>query len=173
MSDPTYNLFALAFDDEYKADEARALFKRMAGEGLLVLEETAVIVMGIDGKPTITQDADVTKSRRMQGHWLGIVAAAATGVLPLIMVGTVAGEVVGRMTDHGLTARQMKPIADSLTPGTSALFGLGKSNSDVYREKIIERIRHFNAKIVQTSVSPVLRMQIEELLAQAPEAATS
>jgi uncharacterized membrane protein len=173
MSEPTYNLFALAFDDEFKADEARASFKRMAGEGLLVLEETAVVVMGMDGKPTITQDADVTKTRRMQGHWLGIVAAAATGVLPLIMVGTVAGEVVGRMTDHGITGHMMKPIADSMTPGTSALFGFGKAHSDADRQKIVERIRHFNGTIVQTSVSPELRAQVEELLAQAPEPTTS
>src|SRR6185436_17596275 len=125
MSELTYDLYAVAFDDEFKSDEARALFKRMAGEGLLVIEETAVVIMSIDGKPTITQDADVTKSRRIEGHWLGILAAAMTGVLPLIMVGTVGGEIVGRMTDHGLTEGVMKPIADAMQPCTSALFGLG------------------------------------------------
>ena len=173
MSESVNHLYALAFDDEYKADEARTLFKRMAGEGLFILEETAVVVMGLDGKPTITQDADVTKSRRTQGHWLGIVAAAATGVLPRIMVGTVAGAVVGRMTDHGLTVRMMKPVADSLTSCTSALFVLGRSRKDTDRHKVVDRIRHLNPKIVQTSVSPVLRQEIEGLLAQAPETTTS
>jgi len=173
MSDAVNNLYALAFDDEYKADEARILFKRMAGEGLFILEETAVVIMGLDGKPTITQDADVAKSRRTQGHWLGIVAAAATGVLPLIMVGTVAGAVVGRMTDHGLTEHMMKPVAEALKDCTSALFVLGRLRDDANREKVVERIRHLNPKIVQTSVSPVLRQEIEGLLAEAPEVTTS
>jgi hypothetical protein len=69
MSDSVNNLYALAFDDEYKADEARALFKRMAGEGLLVLDQTAIVIVGIDGKASMTQDVDVTSSRRNQGHW--------------------------------------------------------------------------------------------------------
>jgi uncharacterized membrane protein len=37
-------LIALAFDDPYKADEARAALHRMEGEGLLEMDETAVIV---------------------------------------------------------------------------------------------------------------------------------
>lgn len=168
MSESTNNLFALAFDDEYKADEARALFKRMAGEGLLTLDQTAVVIVGMDGKAKITQDADVTGARRMQGHWLGIAVAAVTGVTPLILAGTLAGQVVGRLTDHGITKQMMKPIADALTPGTSALFGLGRAASDADRERIIERVRHFHPKIVQTSVSPELRQQIETLLDSPP-----
>ena len=173
MSEAVTNLWALAFDDEYKADEARALFRRMAGEGLLVLEETAVVVVGMDGKATITQDVDVTSTRRTEGHWLGIAAAAITGMTPLIMVGTVAGEVVGRLTDHGITKHKMKPIVDSLTPGTSALFGIGTARTDDSREKIIERIRQFNPKVLLVPVLPELKQQIEMLLAAPPEATTA
>jgi uncharacterized membrane protein len=168
MSESANNLFVMAFDDEYKADEARALFKRMAGEGLLTLDETAVVIVGIDGKARITEDDDVTSSRRMQGHFLGIVAAAITGVSPLIMVGTVAGQAVGRLTDHGITKRMMKPIADALTSGTSALLVLGHALHDGDRERIIERVRHFHPQIVQTSIPAELREQIESLLAQPP-----
>jgi uncharacterized membrane protein len=173
MSEPASNLYALAFDDEYKADEARALFKRMAGEGLLVLDQTAVVVVGLDGKAKITQDVDVTSNRRMQGHWLGIVAAAVTGVTPLILVGTIAGQVVGHLTDHGITKQEMKPIAEALMPGTSALFGLGRVEKDENRERIVERVRHFGPKIVHTTVSPELKAKIEGLLEQPPAAATS
>ena len=168
MSEAVNNLYALAFDDEYKADEARALFKRMDGEGLLALDQTAVVMVGIDGKAKITQDEDVTSARRTQGHWLGIVAAAVTGVTPLIFAGTIAGQVVGRLTDHGITKQMMKPIADALTPGTSALFVLGRATNDENRARVVERVRHFHPKIVQTSVPPELRQQIETLLDQPP-----
>jgi uncharacterized membrane protein len=43
-------LVALIFDDPYKADEARAALNRMAGEGLLEIDETAVIVKKDDDK---------------------------------------------------------------------------------------------------------------------------
>ena len=164
MSDSANNLYALAFDDQYKADEARTLFRRMAGEGLLVLDQTAVVVVGLDGKATVTQDVDVTSSRRMQGHWVGIVAAAVTGVTPLIMAGTIAGQLVGRLTDHGITTQTMKPIVDALAPETSALFVIGFARHDSDRATIVGRLRHLDPRIVETSVSPVLRQQIEALL---------
>ncbi|MGH9882108.1 MAG: hypothetical protein ACRD6N_11790 [Pyrinomonadaceae bacterium] len=52
-------LIALAFDDPYKADEARAALHRMEGEGLLDMDETAVIVKKVDEKVRITQDVNV------------------------------------------------------------------------------------------------------------------
>jgi uncharacterized membrane protein len=172
MSEPANHLFALAFDDEYKADEARALMKRLAGEGLIVLDQTAVVVVGIDGKAKITQDEDVTRSRRMEGHWLGIAAAAITGTLPLIMAGTIAGEVIGRMTDHGITRHLMKPIVDALTAGTSALFVLGRAESEEKREQLVDRMRHFNPKIVHATVSPEMEAHLEALLKQSATATT-
>jgi uncharacterized membrane protein len=145
----------------------------MAGEGLLVLDQTAIAIVGLDGKATITQDVDVTGTRRTQGHWVGIVAAAITGVTPLIMAGTVAGQVVGRLTDQGITKQKMQPIVDALTPETSALFVLGYVRHDQDRATIVERLRPLNPRIVETSVSPVLRQQIEALLDQPPKSAAS
>jgi uncharacterized membrane protein len=37
-------LLALVFDDEYDADEAKAALHRMGGEGLLSIDESAVVV---------------------------------------------------------------------------------------------------------------------------------
>ena len=171
MGESVTNLWGMAFDDEFKADEARALYRRMAGEGLLILEQTAVVVVGMDGKPKVTQDEDVTSERRTEGHWLGIAAAAMTGVVPLILVGTVAGEVVGHLTDHGITKQVMKPIIDALTPGTSALFGIGNVKDDADYEKIAGRIRHFNPTIRRSPVPPEVQQKIETLLAKSPETA--
>ena len=167
------NLWVLAFDDQYKADEARALFRRMAGEGLMTLEETAVVIVGPDGKASLTQDVDKAGDRRHKGHLVGLLAAAVTGVMPMIMVGTLTGAVVGRLTDHGITTQMMKPIADSLKPGTSALFLLGSGTSDANGRAIVERVKHFQPTIVQTTVSPELRQEMEQLLASAPEAPAS
>jgi uncharacterized membrane protein len=42
MSTPN-TLVAFVFDDPYKADEARAALLRMEGEGLLTIDESAVL----------------------------------------------------------------------------------------------------------------------------------
>ena len=53
------NLVAVAFQDIYAADEARTALRRMEGDGLIVLGETATIVQTPDGKVRISQDLDV------------------------------------------------------------------------------------------------------------------
>ncbi len=100
MSANRRHLAAVIFDDEYKADEARLILRRAAGEGLIELGETAVVVKASDGKTHLTQDIDLVEKRKMQGHWLGLVAAVATGVQPLIMVGTAALFVLAERTRH-------------------------------------------------------------------------
>jgi uncharacterized membrane protein len=173
MSEPTNHLFALAFDDEYKADEARIELRRMGAEGLINLEETAVVVVGVDCKPKITQDVDVTSARRTEGHWLGIAAALVTGVQPLILVGTAAGQVLGVLTDHGITQRVMKPIADTLTPGTSALFAYGTAVHEEDRARVAERLGRFGGKLVYTTVAPELKETLSAMLEQPSTSAAS
>jgi uncharacterized membrane protein len=154
------HLVAVVFDDEYKADEARVALRRMQGEGLGLLDETAVVVQGLDGKVALNQDLDPVAKRKNQGHWLGILAALATGVQPLILAGTAAGAVVGKLTDHGISTRIMKDIGESLRPGTSALFILGRRTGG--RDRIIERLRPFGGKIAHTSFSAEAERELVE-----------
>jgi uncharacterized membrane protein len=127
------HLVVVAYDDEYKADEVRVALRRMQGEGLLQVDESAVSIRGLDGKIRLSQELDLTAERKNQGHWLGILAAVVTGVQPLILAGTAAGAVIGKLTDHGITTNIMKEIGQSLTPGTSALFILGRAPTRISR----------------------------------------
>jgi uncharacterized membrane protein len=127
------HLVIVAYDDEYKADEFRVALRRMQGEGLLQVDESAVSVRGLDGKIRLSQELDLTAERKNQGHWLGILAAVVTGVQPLILAGTAAGAVIGKLTDHGITTNIMKEIGQSLTPRTSALFILGPAPTRIPR----------------------------------------
>jgi uncharacterized membrane protein len=88
-------LIALVFDDPYKADEARAALLRMEGEGLLEATEMAVIVKKDGERVRITQDTNIVSNRQHAGHLAGLVAASLTGTMPLILVGTVVGRLVG------------------------------------------------------------------------------
>jgi uncharacterized membrane protein len=161
------NIAVWVYDDPYKANEARAAVLRLAGEGHLTLDETAVAIKGTDGKVHVYQDVDVTAKRRNQGHWLGIAAALATGVQPLILVGTAAGALFGRLTDHGITKQFMKDVDAALVPGTSALFLQGQRAGDlnVMAPVIKERMGHFRGKLLRSTVPP----ELEQVLIDATE----
>lgn len=153
MSADGNELIAIAFDDEFNADEARIVFRRAQREGLIELAETAVVEKSPDGKLRVSQDVDVVAKRRTAGHWLGIMAALATGVQPLILVGTAAGEVVGKLNDTGIGDKLMKEIGHELKPGGSALFVLGKRSPE-HRETIVERLRPLGGTMAYSSLSP-------------------
>ena len=154
------HLFALIFDDPYKAEEARAAIHRMEGEGLGEITETAIIVRKADGKTRISQDMDVQAKGQKVGQMLGLATAAITGTLPFVGVGMLAGRLVGKLTDHGVTNAFLKQVSHELQPGTSALILLAHSD-DTHREKVVERLRPFQPKVLKTGLPPELLAEIE------------
>ena len=158
---PVY-LVAVAYDDEFKADEARILVKRAQREGITDVLETAVVVYGQDGKKHLTQDIDLEARRRTAGHWLGIAAALVTGVQPLIFVGTAAGELIGRLTDSGIETSELRQVGRELKPGTSALFVL--AHEAVPRGALAKRLQPLGGQVIRTTLSPATTDELDRLL---------
>ena len=55
-------LVALVFDDPYTAEKARASLHRTGGEGLLDIDETALITTYTDGRMRVSQDVSIAAS---------------------------------------------------------------------------------------------------------------
>jgi uncharacterized membrane protein len=164
MTERPIYLVAVAYDDEFKADEARVLVKRAQREGIVDVLETAVVACGPDGKKRLTQDVDLEGKRRMQGHWLGIAAALVTGMPPLIFVGTAAGDLIGRLTDAGIQTGELKQAGKELRPGTSALFIL--AHEAVPRGALAKRLLPLGGRVMRTTLSPATTDELEQLLEQ-------
>jgi uncharacterized membrane protein len=166
MAEDSY-IAVIVFDDPYKGHEARAAALRLAGESNLQLDETAVAIKDGDGKVQVFQDQDVTSQRKNQGHWLGIAAACLTGVQPLILAGTAAGAVFGRLTDHSITKPLIKEVDATLRPGTSALFVQGPGAGDGARVAALQaRLRPYGGRLLRTTLPP----DVTQALQQAAEA---
>ena len=170
MSKDNNKLIAVVFDDPYKADEARAALNRMGGEGLLEIDETAVIVKKADGKVRVSQDVNVVEKDQHFGHIAGLVTAAVTGTMPFILAGTVAGSLIGRLTDHGVTNKFLKSVQKELQPNTSVLVVYARSDPE-RRKKIAERLVVFNPKILESDMPPELEQQIQNEMQEAKKAA--
>jgi uncharacterized membrane protein len=154
-------MIALIFDDQFKGEEARAALHRMVGEGLLQIEDSVLITRKPDGRTTTSQEDKVAKEGQKTGHVLGLVAAAITGTFPFIIAGTLAGRLVGRIMDHGVTNKFIKTVKNETAPGCSALIVLGESDPE-RRQKVSERLQIFGGKIVEAEMPEEMRDGIEK-----------
>ena len=162
-------LIALVFDDPYKADEARAALFRMEGEGLLDIGETAVVVRKDGEKVRVTQDTNIVSKRQQTGHLIGIIAANLTGTMPLILAGTIAGKLFGKVTDNGVTNSFITKVKKELEPGKSALLLCAKSDEE-RQKKILERLVQFNPRVLDSDLPEELESEINTKLEQAQKA---
>jgi uncharacterized membrane protein len=153
-------LIALIFNDPFKGEEALAAVHRMAGEGLLALEDTILIKNSKDGHFSVIQEDQVVSKSQKTGHLLGLVAAAVSGTMPIILGGTLAGRLVGKVMDHGITHRFVKHLKAEVEPGTSALVMLGQSDPE-RREEVIARLQEFGPKTLESDLPPDVQHEIE------------
>ena len=166
MSETRNRLVALMFDDPYRADEARAALRRLGGEGVLEIGETALIEKRADGKVRVSQDMDTVAKDKKIGHIAGLVTAALTGTLPFILGGTIAGQLIGKLRDNGITNAFLKSVDHELRPNTSALVIYGHSNPG-RKDELVTRMAPFNPKILESDLPPELESALNESLVAA------
>jgi len=169
MSETRNRLVALMFDDPYRADEARAALRRLGGEGVLEIGETALIEKRADGKVRVSQDMDTVGKDKKIGHIAGLVTAALTGTLPFILGGTIAGQLIGKLRDNGITNAFLKSVDHELRPNSSALVIFGHSNPG-RKQELVRRMAPFNPKILESDLPPELESAINESLLAAEKA---
>ena len=170
MGNAENKLVALVFDDPYKADEARAALNRMGGEGLLSIDETAIIVKNAEGKVRVTQDVNEVEKDQHVGHVAGLITAAVTGTLPFILGGTLAGRLIGRLRDDGITNKFLKKLQDEVQPNTSALIVYARSDKE-RREKVAQRLAVFNPKILESDLPVELQKELDDVALAARKSA--
>jgi uncharacterized membrane protein len=167
----TNKLVAVVFDDPYKAEEARAALHRMGGEGLLEIDETALIAKYPDGRTRVSQDVNIAANGEKIGHIAGLLTAAVTGTLPFIMAGTLGGWLVGKLTDHGITNTFIDKVKKEVGPGKSALIVFARSD-DQRRAKVIERMEVFKPTIIESDLPDEVEREITKAIEHEQMAST-
>ena len=157
------DLIAVAYDDEFKAEEVRLTLIKLQKEYLLELEDAAVVVKNKEGKIQLKQAVNLTAAGAASGSFWGMLI----GVLflnPLLgaAVGAASGAIGGALTDIGVDDKFMKELGETLTPGTSALFVLVKK---VTPDKVLAEVAPYGGKVLRTSLSQAEENQLREVLA--------
>src|SRR5260370_38596995 len=113
------HVLALVYDDQFKGEEARAALHRMAGEGLLEMNDTVFIARKPDGNTSVSQEDTVMGRDQKIGQVAGLIAAAVTGTVPFVLAGTLPGRLIGKLRDHGIRPKSIGALRTELRPGPS------------------------------------------------------
>ncbi|VXD22098.1 DUF1269 domain-containing protein [Planktothrix paucivesiculata] len=156
------DLIAIAYDDEYKAEEVRLTLIKLQKEHLIELEDAAVIVKNAEGKIKLKQAVDLTTAGAVSGGFWGLLVGTLF-LSPLLgaAVGAAAGAASGALSDIGVDDKFMKSLGESLQPKTSALFVLVRK---VTPDKVLEEIAPYGGTVLRTSLTKDEEAQLQEVL---------
>ncbi|MGL5081278.1 MAG: DUF1269 domain-containing protein [Microcoleaceae cyanobacterium] len=158
------NLVAIAYDDEFKAEEVRLTLIKLQREHLIELEDAAVVVKDKEGKIKLKQAMNLPATGAVSGGFWGLLIGTLF-LSPLLgaAVGAASGALGGALTDIGVDDKFMKELGETLQPGTSALFVLIRK---VTPDKVLEEVAPYGGKVIQTSLSKDEETQLQETLSK-------
>lgn len=144
------NLVVLTFKDTTQAMDAYETLKRAEKAGQLKIDDAAVIVKHESGKVEIKNQLDTgVKWGAVGGGVLGLMLAGIFFPLAGLAIGALGGALVGKTLDLGVDQKFVREVTESLEPGSSALFVIGKSD---YPDAIIALMRPYQGTVYQTSL---------------------
>ena len=156
------DLIAIAYDDEFKAEEVRLTLAKLQREHLIEMEDAAVVVKNAEGKVKLKQAVDLTSAGAVSGGFWGLLIGTLF-LNPLLgtAVGAAAGAVSGALSDIGVDDGFMKSLGQSLPAGSSALFVLVRKATP---DKVLEEIAPYGGKVLRTSLSKDQENQLQDVL---------
>ena len=167
------NIFvAVAYDDEYQAQEVRLRLLRMQKEYLIDLEDAVVAVRDAKGKVKLHQIRDMTTAGAISGSFWGLlIGLIFMNPLLGLAAGAAGGAISGALTDVGIDDNFMKKLASELHPGASVLFVLVK---DFTEDKVLAELEGTGGRLLKTSLSHEDEAKLQAVLdVAAPEAITT
>ena len=145
------DLIVVGFDNELKADEVLHKLGEMQKEHLVDLEDGVVVIKNQKGKVKIKQAYDLVTSGALSGGvWGSLLGLLFLHPLLGVAAGLASGALSGALTDVGINDDFIKELGETIEPGTSALFLLVRKATP---DKVLEELRPYGGKLIQTSLS--------------------
>jgi uncharacterized membrane protein len=144
-------LVVIGYDNPFKAQEVRLMLVKLQKDYLIDLEDAVVAVKDEKGKVKLHQAVNLTAAGAVSGgFWGSLVGLIFLNPILGLAAGAAAGAVSGALIDVGIDDKFMKELAETLTPGSSALFVLCKKATP---DKVLEELKGTGGKVLKTSLS--------------------
>jgi uncharacterized membrane protein len=155
------SLVVITFDTPHEASDLRTDIRGLEKEGVVHMEDAAVIMKDEHGKVHVVNETDKTVAK----------GAAIGGVLGLLLffmfpvagiaIGAAGGALVGATMDAGVDKKFVKEVSEELKPNNSALFLIiNEANVNA----TLAAMRKHNGKVIQTNLSPEVEEQLRGAL---------
>jgi len=155
------NWTAMIFEGQDQAAEVRETLRNLEKQGLIHVDDSAIIIRDEEGKVHVKGQADT-------GSKWGAVGGALIGGLLLIMFpvagivgGAVVGGLIGKMAGVSIDKKFIADVQDALKPGNS---GIILVTSKGYPDAVINAIEPYKGKLFSTSLDTEAEKQIREAL---------
>lgn len=160
-SDVPIEVVVAAFDSENGAEEALHNLKEAKKEGLIGIQNAAVLWKDEKGKLRFKETADM---RGGKGAAVGGIIGGVVGLIfpPSILASAAVGAAVGglsaRLRDAGFPDERLRRVGEGLKPNTSALIAVIEH---VWVLDVEQRLREFGADVITEAVRADIAAQLE------------
>ncbi len=157
-------LVVLAFADELSAFALRELLCELEEENLLEVGDAVVATRNAKGKVRLHQSLPLVAARTLVGSFSGLIIGMML-LDPLFgsLAGAAVGAASGAFGDIGINDEFMKSLAETLTPGSSALFVFVRKTKP---DELLERLKPFagRCKVLQSTMTAENEVLLRNLL---------
>ncbi len=158
-------LVVIGFEDQNTAFEMRAVLAKMQSEYLIEMSDIVVVTKNEKDKIQLHQATNLTANGAVYGlFWGTLIGMLFLNPLLGAAVGAGTGAVSGALSDIGVNDNFMKEIGKTLTTDSSALFVLVRKSTP---DKVLEGLKQFKGKIIQTSLTKDNEDELQKILSKA------
>jgi len=158
-------LVVIGYESEIKAEEVRLALLKLQREYLIDLGDAVVAVREDDGTVKLRQLVNLTTAGALGGgFWGTLIGVLFMNPLFGLAVGAATGALSGALSDVGIDDKFLKQLAQTLKPGTAALWVLVRRATP---DKVLEEIKGFGGTVIKTSLSHDDEVKLQAALSSA------
>ena len=159
------SLVVIVYPNEEKAEEVRKRLFELQVEHLIKIGDAVIATKTEAGSVKLNQMMNMTAAGAATGSMWGLLI----GVLflnPLIGIaaGAASGALAGALTDVGINDPFMKKLAETIEPGSAALFVLVQ---EITTDKVVAAIKGYGGVVLKTSFDETKEQALRDALKSA------
>lgn len=158
------NLVVITFDNAEEAGKVRESLRSLEKQGLLNLDDSAVIVKDAEGKVHVKNQTDRgVVIGAVSGGFLGLLIASIFFPFAGILGGALVGAVVGKMADLGVDQKFVQEISLALKPDSSAIFVMVRQANPA---AVVAALKPYQGQVHQTSLPTEAEEELRRILSK-------
>jgi uncharacterized membrane protein len=154
-------LIVVTFDNVEDAKRLRADLRKLEKDGVIALDDAAVVAKEADGQVHIHNEVD--RSVVVGALLGGLLGTVLSFLFPIagLVIGAGGGALVGKLLDMGVDKQFIQDVTEALKPGSSALFVLVSGS---HATATLSALRPYHGTLYQTTLPSDLEAQLREAL---------